>query len=76
VLCGMTGLACLMIGLMMFAMIQAPAVRHRVIVTSLAFIAAGLLLVPVAWLKRARRPSPSAAEHRAQELDRHGQTPT
>jgi len=76
VLCAMIGIACLIIGLMMLAMLQAPVVRPRVILTSLAFIAAGIMLVPIAWMKRARRPSHTPAEHRAQELDHHDQTPT
>ena len=36
-------------------MIQAPAVRHQVIVTAYAFIIAGILLIPLAWLGRYRQ---------------------
>jgi len=36
----------------------------------------GFLLLPIVWMKRVRRPSPTAAEHRAQEMDHHDQPPT
>jgi hypothetical protein len=36
-------------------MLDAPVVRHRVIVTGFVLIAAGLLLLPVAWLGRNKK---------------------
>ena len=55
VLVGTLGVACLIIGLVLVGMIRAPAVRHPVVTTAYAFIAAGLLLVPLAWLGRRPR---------------------
>src|SRR4051812_20773310 len=75
VLCGLMGVSCLLIGLMMLAMIQAPSERPQVILTSLMFVGAGVVLLPIAWMKRVRRPSPTAAEQRAQEIDHHDQPP-
>jgi hypothetical protein len=73
---GMFGGACLFIGLMMIAMLQAPSVRPRVIVTACALIAAGIILLPVAWMKRCRGrlAGPTAADERAHEAD-HRQIP-
>jgi hypothetical protein len=69
VIVAMFGAACIIIGLMLLAMIQAPAVRPRVWMTGCGFLIAGVILLPIAWMRRVRRPSPSAAEHRAQEAD-------
>lgn len=52
VLVGVLATACLVIGLLMLAMLQAPAPRRSVIVTSCAFLAAGILLMLVAWFSR------------------------
>ena len=61
VLVGMLATVCLVIGLVMLAMLEAPGVRRGVIVTSCALIAAGALLAPIAWFGRpggdTRRPA-------------------
>lgn len=49
------GIAFIFIGLMLLAMLQAPVVRPKIIVTGAVLIAGGLVLLPVAWL--GRRPS-------------------
>jgi hypothetical protein len=67
-LTGVLGAACLMIGLIMLAMIQAPAVRPQVIATAVVFIAAGVLLLPVAWMKRVHRTRPMIDLHPALEV--------
>lgn len=54
-LLGVLGVACLMMGLIMLAMLQAPVVRWGVILTSRVYIAAGLVLFSVAWFNRRRR---------------------
>ena len=51
---GVLGIAFLLIGLVLVLMIQAPGVRHRVVVTGWVLIAAGALLLPVAWLGRSK----------------------
>jgi hypothetical protein len=67
-LTGVLGASCLMIGLIMLAMLQAPAVRPKVIATSVVFIAAGILLLPVVWMKRVRRVRPLIDLHPAPEV--------
>ena len=52
VLVGVLATACLVIGLIMLAMLQAPAPHRSVIVTSCAVLAAGVVLMLVAWFKR------------------------
>lgn len=52
VIVGVLGIALIMIGVMLVAMLQAPVVRPRVIVTGFVLIALGLALLPVAWLGR------------------------
>jgi len=71
-LTGVLGAACLMIGLIMLAMIQAPMVRQRVTVTAVVFIAAGIVLLPVAWMKRVRPRSKSNREQNVLDADEHG----
>lgn len=51
-LIGLLGVALIMIGIMLVAMLQAPVVRPRVIVTGFVLIAIGLVLLPIAWLRR------------------------
>jgi hypothetical protein len=46
------GIVFVMIGVMLVAMIQAPVVPPRIVVTGFALIAFGLLLLPVAWFGR------------------------
>lgn len=76
VLVAIVGGACLFIGVILMAMLQAPSVRQRVILTACAFLLAGIVLLPIAWMKRARRPSPSAADERAHEADNQPIPPT
>jgi hypothetical protein len=45
------------------------AIRPRTFAIACAALVAGILLLPTAWIKRPRRPRPSAAEHRAQDAD-------
>jgi hypothetical protein len=71
-LTGLLGAVCLVIGLVMLPMLQAPAVHERVIVTSLAFIAAGIILLPVAWMKRVRTRSNSSRDQNAIDADECG----
>ena len=71
-LTGVLGAACLMIGLVMLPMLQAPAVHDRVVVTALTFIAAGVILLPVAWMKRVRSRSKSSREQNAIDADERG----
>ena len=71
-LTGVLGVACLMIGLIMLAMLQAPMVRERVIVTAVVFIAAGIILLPVAWMKRVRPRSKSSRDQNAIDSDECG----
>lgn len=54
VLVGVLATACLVIGLLMLAMLQAPVLRRGVIVTGCAFVTAGVLLMLVAWFSRRR----------------------
>jgi hypothetical protein len=56
-LLGVLGIALMMIGSMLVAMLQAPVVRPRVVVTGFVLIPAGLVLSIVAWL--CRHPGPS-----------------
>ena len=51
-LVGVLGVAFVFIGAMLVAMLQAPVVRPRIIVTGAVLIAGGLVLLPVAWLGR------------------------
>ena len=44
--------ALLLIGAMLLGMMQAPVPRQRTIVTASVTIAAGLILLPIAWLGR------------------------
>jgi hypothetical protein len=52
VLIGVLGIALIMIGGMLVAMLQAPVVRPRVIVTGFVLLASGFLLLSVAWRYR------------------------
>jgi hypothetical protein len=54
-LIGVVGIALIMIGGMLVAMLQAPVVRPRVIVTGFVLIAAGMVLMVIAWLGRRHR---------------------
>ncbi|HXE55725.1 MAG TPA: hypothetical protein VN541_22065 [Tepidisphaeraceae bacterium] len=54
VLIGVLGVALFLIGAVLIAMLQAPVVRHRVIVTAWVLMASGIILLPVAWLGRRR----------------------
>ena len=67
-LTGVLGAACLMIGLIMLPMLQAPAVRPQVIATAVVFIVAGVLLLPVAWMKRVHTKRPLVDLHPALEV--------
>lgn len=49
-LVGVLGLVFVLIGAMLLAMLQAPVVRPKIIVTGAVLIAGGLVLLPVAWL--------------------------
>jgi hypothetical protein len=71
-LVGVLGAACLVIGLIMLPVLRAPAVQSRVIVTSLAFIAAGIILLPVAWIKRVRKRPNSSRDQNAIDADECG----
>ena len=55
VLVGVLGVALFLIGAVLLAMLQAPVVRPRVIVTAWVLMASGIILLPVAWLGRRRR---------------------
>ena len=55
VLLGVLGIALIVIGTMMVAMLQAPVVRPRVIVTGFVLIGVGLILLPLAWMGRRHR---------------------
>lgn len=58
-LIGVLGIALIMIGGMLVAMLQAPVVRPRVIVTGFVLIAAGLVLMVIAWhFRQFHAPSP------------------
>lgn len=52
VLIGVLALVFVIIGVTLIAMMQAPVGRRRVVVTGFVLIAAGLVLLPVAWLGR------------------------
>lgn len=54
VLVGMLGAAFIMIGVVLVAMLQAPSVQRRAVVTGFVLIACGLLLLPLAWRGRHR----------------------
>jgi hypothetical protein len=53
-LVGVLGIALIMIGIMLVAMLQATVVRPGVVITGFVLIGGGLALLPVAW--RGRRP--------------------
>jgi len=55
VLIGVLGVALFLIGAVLLAMLQAPVVRHRVIVTAWILMASGIILLPVAWLGRRKK---------------------
>ena len=46
------GVVFILTGVMLVAMLQAPVVRTRIVVTGVVLIAGGLVLLPVAWLGR------------------------
>lgn len=50
---GVLGIALIMIGVMLVAMLDAPVVRTRAVVTGFVLIAAGLVLLRIAWVDRA-----------------------
>ena len=51
-LLGVLGISLIMIGSMLVAMLQAPVVRPKVVVTGFVLIAVGFVLSLVAWLCR------------------------
>jgi len=46
-----------------------PGPHSHSLAIGISLIFAGVVLFPVAWMKRVRRPSHNAAEERAQEAD-------
>ncbi|HSU68091.1 MAG TPA: hypothetical protein VLJ39_14535 [Tepidisphaeraceae bacterium] len=53
-LVGVLGIALIMIGVILVAMLDAPVVRHRIVITGFVLVFCGLLLLPVAWFGRHR----------------------
>jgi hypothetical protein len=54
-LVGVAGIAVMMIGIMLIAMVQAPAAPHRTVISGFVMLASGFLLLVVAWLGRRHR---------------------
>lgn len=54
---GVLGIALIMIGVMLVATLDAPVVRTRTVVSGFVLIAAGLVLLPIAWIGRAGKAS-------------------
>jgi hypothetical protein len=54
ILVGVLGAACLMIGLILLPMLQAPVLRPGVIAVADVLIAIGLALLAFAWSRRTR----------------------
>jgi predicted transcriptional regulator len=52
ILAGVLGIALIMIGVMLVAMLQAPFAQPRVVVTGVVLLATGFALMPIAWLGR------------------------
>jgi hypothetical protein len=52
-LLGVLGIALIMIGSILIAMLQAPVVRPRVVATGFVLIPAGFVLLAIAWFARA-----------------------
>jgi hypothetical protein len=57
VIVGVLGIALMLIGLMLIAMLQAPVVRPRIVITGFVLLGIGGALMPVAWLGRRHRES-------------------
>ena len=56
-------------GIMFLLRLRSPGPHSHSVAIAAALIIAGIILVPVAWMKRVRRASPMAAERRALEAD-------
>ena len=63
------GVVCLLVGLFLVARLIGRAVGPRAFAVACCALVAGVLLIPTAWIKRRKRPAPSAAESRAQDAD-------
>ena len=56
-------------GVVFLMRVESPGPHSHSIAIGGCLVFAGVVLVPVAWMKRVRRPSAMSAETRAQEAD-------
>jgi len=56
-------------GIVFLLRLRSPGPHSHSLAIGVSLIFGGVVLLPIVWMKRVRRPSPMSAEERAQEAD-------